>query len=138
MVLYFNWTIFTNKTKYYLPINRESFLQIRYGFYSHALRIRYLLWWLVIERASMNWRRLMAGTWLFGASWWKFVKALLLCEIVHVSFFFFHRRNWNSECPGKAVAKIGIWLAGVSTPTQSYVISNHYEISERFQGKSAS
>ena len=33
-------------------------------------------------------RRLMAGTCLFGASWWKFIKALLLYEIVHVSFFF--------------------------------------------------
>ena len=30
----------------------------------------------------------MAGTWLFGASWWKFIKVLLLYGIVHVSLFF--------------------------------------------------
>ena len=30
----------------------------------------------------------MAGTWLFGKSWWKFMKALLLCEKFHVSLFF--------------------------------------------------
>ena len=29
----------------------------------------------------------MAGTGVFGASWWKFIKALLLYEIVHVSSF---------------------------------------------------
>ena len=37
--------------------------------------------------------------------------------------------------PG-AVTRIGIWLAGISTPTQSHVISNHYKSSERFQRKS--
>ena len=42
VVLYFNWIIISNQAKYYLPINRENFLQIQYGFYRHALQIRYL------------------------------------------------------------------------------------------------
>ena len=29
----------------------------------------------------------MPGTWLFGTSWWKFSKAWLQYEIIHVSFF---------------------------------------------------
>ena len=39
----------------------------------------------------------MPGTRLFGASWWKAIKALLLCEIIHVSFFFFRQdqlKHW--------------------------------------------
>ena len=36
LVLYFNWIIISNQAKYYLPINRENFLQIQYGFYRHA------------------------------------------------------------------------------------------------------
>ena len=43
LVLYFNWIIISNQVKYYLSINRENFLQIQYGFYRHALQIRYLL-----------------------------------------------------------------------------------------------
>ena len=88
-------------------------------------------------------RRLMARTCLFGASWWKFIKALLLYEIVHVSFFFvvvfFDRRNSNSECPRQCpVTRIGIWLARITILTQCHVISNHYKSSERFQGRSTS
>ena len=33
VVLYFNWIIISNQMKYYLPIKRYNFLQIRYGFY---------------------------------------------------------------------------------------------------------
>ena len=85
-----NWIIISNQTKHYLLINRDNFPQIQYGFYGHALQFRYLLWLLVIERASTkNSRRLNgAGTWLLGASWWKFIKALKLCEIVHVICLF--------------------------------------------------
>ena len=33
LVMYLNGIIISNQTKYYLPTNRESFLQIQYGFY---------------------------------------------------------------------------------------------------------
>ena len=87
--------IISNQTKHYLPINRDNFPQIQYGFYGHALQFRYLLWLLVIERASTkNSRRLNgAGTWLLGASWWKFIEALLLYEIVHVICLFLTGTN---------------------------------------------
>ena len=98
---YYQWPnqvlLIIDPNKYYLSIYRKNFLQIQYDFYRHALQIRYLLWQLVIERAyTKNSGRLMAGMWLFGASWWKFIKALLLYEIVHVhvSFFFFF---WQLE-----------------------------------------
>ena len=39
----------------------------------------------------------MAGTWLSGASWKKLMKALLLYEIVHVSFFFFRTEIVNAQ-----------------------------------------
>ena len=42
MALCFNWII--NQTKHYLRTDRETFLQIQYGFYRNALQIRYLLW----------------------------------------------------------------------------------------------
>ena len=83
---------------------------------------------------TKNSRRWIARTWLFGASWWVFIEAFLLYEIVHVSLsFFFDRRNWNSECPWQWIARIGIWLAGISTLTQSHLISIHYKSSERLQ-----
>ena len=46
--------------------NKErNFLQIRYGFYRHALKIHYQLWWLVIERAcTKNSRKLIS--WFFN------------------------------------------------------------------------
>ena len=45
LVLYFNWIIISDQTKDYLPINRDKFLQIQYGFYRYALQIHYQLWW---------------------------------------------------------------------------------------------
>ena len=52
--------------------------------------------WIVIERACIkNSRKLMLGTWLLGGSRWKFIKALLLKEIVHAILLFFDRRSWN-------------------------------------------
>ena len=61
-------------------------------------------------------------------------ESLLLHEIVHVSsLFFLDWRNWN-----RAVTRTGVWLAGISTLTQSHVISNDYKRLARFQGKSAS
>ena len=38
----------------------------------------------------------------------------------------------------RAVPRIGTCLAGISTPTQSHVTSNHYKTSEIFQGRYAS
>ena len=43
LVLYFNRIIISNQIKYYLPINRDNFLQMQYGFYRHALQIHYQL-----------------------------------------------------------------------------------------------
>ena len=37
-----------------------------------------------------------------------------------------------------AAIRIGICVVGISTPTQSHVISIHYKSSEWFQGRSAS
>ena len=93
LALYFNLIIVSNQIKYYLVINRGNFLQIRYGFYKHTfqtqLHYQLYVWWLVIGRAcTKNSRKLMPGMWLFGASWWKVNKALLLYEVVHVSLFF--------------------------------------------------
>ena len=68
----------------------------------------------------------MSGTWLFGASLWKIVKALLLYEIVHVSLFY-DKRSWNSECPGQWQGLMvfdGIWLSKSSTLTHKHAISN--------------
>ena len=111
LVLYFNSTIISNQIKYYLVINIGNFLQIQYGFYMHALQIHYELWWLVIGRACIkkNSKKLMSVTWLFGASWWKLIKALSLYEIVHV---------------------IGQWVGLVlgelySTLTQIHITFNH-------------
>ena len=78
----------------------------------------------VIERAcTKNSRKPMHRTWLFGASWWMFIKALLLYEIVHVNFFF-DRRNSNSECPGQWQGFVYVWLAGIGTLVQSHVTSH--------------
>ena len=105
LVLYFNSSIIGNQIKYYLAINRRIFLQIQYGFYTQSLQIHYQLWWwLATERAcTKNPRKLMPGTWLLGASWWKFIKALSLYEICSCKFVFL---TWG------AVIRIGIWLAG--------------------------
>ena len=95
LVLYFSSIIFSNQMKYYLVINRGNLLQIQYGFYRLALQIQFQPWWSVIERAcTKNSRKLMSGTWLFGALWSKIViKALLLYEILHESFFFFSQEG---------------------------------------------
>ena len=101
----FNSSIISNQINYYLAINRGNFLQLQYDFYRHTLQIYYQLWWLAIERAcTKNSKKLMSRTWLFGASWWKVIKALPTYKIVHVCFFFF--------LIGGAVTRIGIWLAG--------------------------
>ena len=47
--------------------------------------------------------------------------ALLIYEIVHVRLFCFDRRNWMS----RAVTRIGIWLARISTSIRILVISDH-------------
>ena len=138
MVCHFNSTIISNQIKYYLAINRVNFLQIKYGFYRYALQIHYQPWSFVIERASTkNSRKLMPGTWLIGALWWKAIKVLLLHEIdcffeVCWSLGFFDRRNWNSECPGKwqgsMVFDLMIDVEVIARPRtmrQSHVISNH-------------
>ena len=104
LIFYFNSSIISNQIKYYLAINTENFLQVQYGFYRQTLPIHYQLWWLVIERAcTKNLRNLISGTWLFGASWWKVIKALSLYEIVYINLFFFI---------GRALTRIGIWLVG--------------------------
>ena len=93
--------IISDQIRYYLAINRGNFLQIQYDFYRHVLQIHYQLWWFVIESAcTKNSSELMPGTWLFGASWWKLIKALLLYEIAHVSLFF-EGRSWKNEFPGQ-------------------------------------
>ena len=61
-----------------------------------------------IERArTKNSRKLMPGTRLFGASWWKIIKALLLYEIVHVCFFLTEAAE-IVNAQGSAVTRIGI------------------------------
>ena len=98
LIFYFNSSIISNQIKYYLAINTENFLQVQYGFYRQTLPIHYQLWWLVIERAcTKNLRNLISGTWLFGASWWKVIKALSLYEIVYINLFFFFDRKSSDE-----------------------------------------
>ena len=77
----------------------------------------------------------MPGTRLFGVSWWKVIKALLLYEIVDVTFVFLTEAAEIVNAQGSAVTKIGIWLARTSTLTQSHVIFNHYKCLQRFQGR---
>ena len=48
----------------------------------------------------------MPGTRLFGASWWKIIKALLLYEIVHVSVLTGAAEIVNVH--GSVVPRIGI------------------------------
>ena len=61
----------------------------------------------IIERArAKNLRKLMPGTRLFGASWWKVIKALLLYEIVHVKFAFLAGAAEIVNAQGSAVTRI--------------------------------
>ena len=61
-----------------------------------CLQIYYGLF--VVERAfTKNSRK--AGTWPFGASLWKIIKALWLVKYSS-KFIFTDSRSWNSECPG--------------------------------------
>ena len=48
----------------------------------------------------------MPGTRLFGASWWKVIKALLLYEIVHVKFAFLAGAAEIVNAQGSAVTRI--------------------------------
>ena len=48
----------------------------------------------------------MPGTRLFGASWWKVIKALLLYEIVHVKFAFLTGAAEIVNAQGSAVTRI--------------------------------
>ena len=50
----------------------------------------------------------MPGTRLFGVSWWKVIKALLLYEIVDVTFVFLTETAEIVNAQGSAVTKIGI------------------------------
>ena len=77
----------------------------------------------------------MPETWMFGASWWMFIKTLLLCKIVHVSLFFSTRETSNIECTGQWQGLVYIWN-WKGTPKQSHVISDHYKSLERFHGSS--
>ena len=53
----------------------------------------------------------MPGTRLFGASWWKVIKALLLYEIVQVDLFaFFTGPTEILNAQGSPVARTGLWL----------------------------
>ena len=56
----------------------------------------------------------MPGTRLFGVSWWKVIKTLLLYEIVDVTFVFLTEAAEIVNAQG-------------STQTQSHVIFNHYK-----------
>ena len=58
----------------------------------------------------------MPGTWMFGASWWMFIKVLLLYEVVHVSLLFWQRKlkYWVP----RALTRIWIYLTS-STQSQS-------------------
>ena len=107
LLLYFNYIIISNQNKSYLAINRGSVLQIRYGFYRHALQIHYQPWWLVIEREAWSSNKVAFGTWMFGDSWRKFIKALLL----HKISFFFGQEELRLWTP-RAVTGICIWLPG--------------------------
>ena len=132
LVLYFNYIIISNQNKSYLAINRGSVLQIRYGFYRHALQIHYQPWWLVIEREAWSSNKVAFGKWMFGDSWRKFIKALLLHKI---SFFFWAR---GAEIVNAQGSDRNLYLiAGASTLTQSPAICNHYKILQKFQGRSA-
>ena len=48
-----------------------------------------------------------------------------------VTVGFFYSREWNSESPVQWQGLVYIWQAGIGTPTQSHVVSNHNDISER-------
>ena len=73
----------------------------------------------------------MPGTWLFGASWWKFIKALLLYEIVHVSFF---SLTGGTEIVN-VLGKDKDWYL---SSWNKYTDTKSVRSSERFQGRSAS
>ena len=82
-------------------------------------------------------KEVVPGTWrMFGASWWMFIKSLLVYKIVHVSLFF-DSWVWNSECPRQWHGLVAICLTSwIGTPAQSHVISNHFKSLERIQGRS--
>ena len=128
LVLYFNSIIISNQIKYYLAINRWSFHQIRYDFYKHAFRIHNQQWWLVIERACT--KSSVSRTWLFVASWWN-------VTVWNGSYRFAFLTRGAEIVNTRAVTRIGIWLAGISTFTQGHVICKHCKSLQRFQGVSA-
>ena len=70
------------------------------------------------------WIIMMKGYWRFATGWNR------------SSQFVFIDRNWNSEY-SRLGTRIGIWLALLSTLTQSHVTSNHYESLQKFQGGAA-
>ena len=74
----------------------------------------------------------MPWTRLFEASWWNVTVWNGSCKF---AFLTGEPETMNAE--GSEMARIGIWLAGTSTLTQSHVISNHYNSLQRFQGRSA-
>ena len=108
LVMYLNWIIISNQTKYYLPTNRENFLQIQYGFYQ-ACFTDSLSAMMACHWKSMYQEIKPGNNWNMTV-WWKFMKALLLYELVHVSLVFFDRKNWNSEFPGQWQGLVCDWL----------------------------
>ena len=87
LVVYFS-SIIISQIKYYLVINRGSFLQIQCYFYRHALEIHchLLTYDGVLLKKYIPRTKGSYGTWLFRASWWKVIKDLFLYEIDLVSF----------------------------------------------------
>ena len=83
----------------------------------------------------MNSRKVMPRVWLFGASWWMFIKLFVTvwnrsCRFVCLFVCFFYSRDWNSESPVQWQGLVYIWQAGIGTSTQSHVVSNHNKISD--------
>ena len=79
----------------------------------------------------------MAGTWLYWASWRKFIKTFLLYEIVHVGLYFcwFFLTGVTDIVNPQGSDKDWYLTSWNKYTNKSHVISNHYKSLERFQGK---
>ena len=85
--IYFQIGIMLRLNYYQWPnqalLSNKQRLQIQCGFYRHAFLIHFQLWYFVTERACVkNSRKLMPGTWLFGASWWNVTVLNGSCKFV--------------------------------------------------------
>ena len=117
--------IISNQIKYYLARNRGNFLQIKYGFFRHALPLSAMMacYWKSTYQELKKINAWNMNVWRIMVECHKvrFVSLTAGAEIVNV------QRSDNG---------FGIWLAGTNTLTQSHFISNHSESLQRFQGRS--